>query len=279
MALIDAHRPPERNAFALVNGAGKQFDRFRRKASFRGDALERERLHEVGEGLEAAGVCRDVVAIDPIAFDQQPRQAVEQRQIGFRISRQMLRRGHRRFGRARIDDDDLGLMRIAHHPLPENRMRDAQIAADEHDHVGLFEVGIGVGRGVEAERLLCTPTTAVAMHCRVLPSPCSMPMPNLASAAEQRHFFGDDLSGAKKRDRMRAVRVLESLSSGRRTFAMQCPNRPVRIGPLDFATGVSSRGPAIEARQALPNPLGKPCPDSLDIRPMVLSRSPWPLRR
>ena len=42
------------------------------------------------------------------------RQAVEQHEVGLRLERQVLRGGHRRLGRARIDDDDLGLMRVAH---------------------------------------------------------------------------------------------------------------------------------------------------------------------
>ena len=113
----------------------------------------------------------------------------------------MLRRRHRRFGRPRIDHDDLRLMRIAHHALPQDRVGDAEIAADEHDHVGLFEIGVGVGRRVEAKRLLvgddggghALPRVAVAVeHAHA----------EFGERAEQRHFFGDDLAGAEERDRL-----------------------------------------------------------------------------
>ena len=44
MALVDAHRPPERNSFALVNRAGKLLDRLGRQPRFFGNAIEREVL-------------------------------------------------------------------------------------------------------------------------------------------------------------------------------------------------------------------------------------------
>ena len=47
-----------------------------------------------------------------------------------------------------------GELRVAHHPLPEDRVGDAEVRADQDDAVRLLEVLIGVRRGVEPERLL-----------------------------------------------------------------------------------------------------------------------------
>ena len=171
----------------------------------------------------------------------------------------MLRRGHRRFGRPRIDDDDLRLMRIPHHALPEDRMGDAQVAADEHDHVRLFEVGVGVGRGIEAERLLvrhdrrghALPRVAVAVqHAHA----------ELGQRAEQRHFLGDDLAGAQEGDRLRAVRGLDRLHA-----IDERAERRVPIDGLELAGRVAQqrRRRAIgrsRARPAPPSPLGQAMP-------------------
>ena len=116
-----------------------------------------------------------------------------------------------------------GLMRIAHHPLPEDRMGDAQIAADEHDDVRLFEVGVRVRRRVEAERLLvgddgrghALPRVAVAVqHAHA----------ELGERAEQGHFLGDDLAGAQEGDRVRAVLCSGSPSCDRRTCGAPRPS-------------------------------------------------------
>ena len=73
-----------------------------------------------------------------------------------------------------------------------------------------FEIVVGVGRGVEAERLLVShdrgghalPRVAVAVqHAHA----------ELGEAAEQRHFLGGDLAGAEKGDGVRAVLALDRL--------------------------------------------------------------------
>ena len=46
-----------------------------------------------------------------------------------------------------------GLVLVAEDPLPKDRVRNAEVGSDQHDHVGFFEIGVGIGRGVEAERL------------------------------------------------------------------------------------------------------------------------------
>ena len=66
----------------------------------------------------------------------------------------MQRSGHRGFRFARIDDDDLRLMRIAADSLPKDRMSDAQIRTDEDDNVGLLQIVVRVRRRVETKGLL-----------------------------------------------------------------------------------------------------------------------------
>ena len=78
--------------------------------------------------------------------------------------------------------------------------------ADEHEHVGLLEVGVGVRRRVEAERLLvgddrgghALARVAVAVHHAHA---------ELGERAEQRQLLGRHLAGAEERDRLRAVRA------------------------------------------------------------------------
>jgi hypothetical protein len=89
----------------------------------------------------------------------------------------VLRGVHCGLGAARINDDDVRLVRIAQHALPHDRVRDARIGADENQHVAQLEIGVGERRRIEAERLLVG-DVAVAMHWRVLESQCSAPMPN-----------------------------------------------------------------------------------------------------
>ena len=83
-------------------------------------------------------------------------------------------------------------------------MGDAQVRADEHEHVGLLEVGVGVRRRVEAERLLvgddrrghALPRVAVAVHHAHA---------ELGERAEERHLLGRHLAGAEEGDRLGPV--------------------------------------------------------------------------
>src|SRR4051812_45346386 len=58
-----------------------------------------------------------------------------------------------RLGLAWIDYDNLRLPFIREDPLPENRVRDAQIGSDQNDDIRLLEIGISERRGVKSERL------------------------------------------------------------------------------------------------------------------------------
>ena len=81
--------------------------------AFGHDALGRERRTNSANSVEAGGVRVDERAVDPAFGDHQVGQAVEQHQVALGRERQVLRGRHRGFGLARIDDDDLRVVRVA----------------------------------------------------------------------------------------------------------------------------------------------------------------------
>ena len=56
-------------------------------------------------------------------------------------------------GAARIDHDDLraALALVLHHALEQHRMAPGGVRADQHDQIGLVEIGVAAGNGVGAE--------------------------------------------------------------------------------------------------------------------------------
>ena len=115
--------------------------------------------------------------------DQHVREAVEQRAgRDFGLQRQVLRRGHRRLGLARIDRRRSRACAGCADALPHDRMRDAQVRADEHD----------ARRTPRSPRRCRAARRSRTTACRRRPTwPCTaaccrrrarMPMPNLASA-------------------------------------------------------------------------------------------------
>ena len=212
MRLVDAHRPPERHPLAPVNLFRELINLFERQTRFDFQPLIGELRHELGKRFKIVGRLLDEVAIDPAVLDQNPGDAVKQRLIAFGLERQMQRGVHRGFGHPRIDDDDLRRMRIPHDAFPHDGMGDAQVAAHEHDHVRLFKVGIGVGRGIESEGLFVSddggghalPGVAVAVqHAHA----------EFGQRPKKRHFFRRDLPGAEEGDRFLAMLGLDLLEA------------------------------------------------------------------
>ena len=115
-----------------------------------------------------------------------------------------------------------------------------------------FEVVVGVGRRVEAERLLvgddrrghALPRVAVAVHHAHA---------ELGEAAEQRHFFGRDLSGAEKRDRLGAVPLLNRFQPLAEQVAIAVSQSTGRRRPASSrSSGVVARSAAFEHGQRFP---------------------------
>ena len=119
-------------------------------------------------------------------------------------------RGHRSLSEARIDDDDLRLVFVPHDALPHDGMREAQVAADEDDRVGLLEIGVGVRRSVEAERLLVRDDRR-GHALSSIPIAVLHPHAEFGERSEQSHLFGRHLSRADERDRFRPVSRLNPL--------------------------------------------------------------------
>ena len=159
----------------------------------------------------------------------------------------MLGGGHGRLGGSRVDDDDLGVVRVATDPLPHDRVGDAQVGADEDDDVGLLEVGVGVRRRVEAEGLFvgndrgghALAGVAVAVH---------HPHAELCQRSKQRHLLGRYLPGRQEGHRFRAVPVddgAESLDErGRRRLPANRSQPAAGVAPQrgDSSIGSSEGG-------------------------------------
>ena len=151
--------------------------------------------------------------------------------------------------------------------LPQDRMGDAQVRADEHDHVGLLEVGVGVRRRVEAERLLVGddrrwPCTAAccrrraACPCRTWRARRAAPFPRWRSArcSGRRPTAGRArawIALMRSTNVSSAVVPVDRLAAGRRRLR---------------SSGVVARSGASSTASAPPSPWGRPCRGSPDSR-------------
>ena len=93
--------------------------------------------------------------IEPVVLDHQVQDAVEERRVASRLDRQEQVAGPRNRCDARIDDDDLGALLAG---LPDIVGGDGRalgdVGAADQDHVRAEDVAPGVGRAIDAERLL-----------------------------------------------------------------------------------------------------------------------------
>ena len=165
---------------------------------------------ERNEILVACRVRVDEILIDPAAGDEFVGDTVKKPEIRLRADRDMIGRGHRRFGATRINDDDAGRVRVAHHPLPHDRVRNRGIGSDEHHDVAVFKVRVGVGRRIKAERLFIGDVsgrhalTRIAVRVQAAHA-------EFKKGAKQSHLLGRDLPGRQERDAVRAVFGLHGL--------------------------------------------------------------------
>src|ERR1051325_9870761 len=158
------------------------------------------------ESFEAAGVGLDEVSVDPAVANQDCSEAVEENQIGFRTRRVVMRRGHGGFGFARIDNNDLGLVRIAQNALPHDRMCGAQVGADENDYVGFLEILVAKMRCVETDTVFVSGGDGGHALARVAVA-VNDAHAKFGESTEKGHFFGADLAGADVSDGIGAVLV------------------------------------------------------------------------
>ena len=103
--------------------------------------------------------------------------------------------GHRGLGLARVNDDDLRVMRIQDDPFPKDRMRDARISPDKDQDIGFFQIFIGIRRRVKTERLFIRGNGGRHALARI-PVAVDDPHAELRHRAQQGHLFGHYLSRA-----------------------------------------------------------------------------------
>ena len=81
MALVDSHRPPERDAGALVDSPRRIADRRGAQACLVGHPLHIEPADKGGEFVEAVRVGVDERPVDPSVLDQHVRQAIKEHEV------------------------------------------------------------------------------------------------------------------------------------------------------------------------------------------------------
>ena len=170
----------------------------------------------------AVGMGVDEFAVDPTLGDEDVRQPVQQRLVGLRLEGQVLRRRDGGFGFARIENDDFRAIRVATNALPHDRMGDAKIRSDQDDDVGLLEVLIGVGRSIEAERLLIGDDRGSHTLSRIAVA-VQHAHPEFGERPEVRHLFGRHLTGAEKCDGVFPVLCLQFLEAIAESFQGDVP--------------------------------------------------------
>src|SRR5438105_7421758 len=111
----------------------------------------------------------------------------------------MLRRVHRCLGAAWVENYNFGLVSISQDSLPHDRMGDAEIGADEDEHVRLLEIRVGERRRIEAKALLVGHVRSSHALARVRIA-VNATHAELEQSAQQRHLFSANLSGAEKGD-------------------------------------------------------------------------------
>ena len=98
------------------------------------------------------------LGVQTVLLIKMDQQTVEQRRIGTGFERQMRFGDIAGGGAARVDHHQLGLAGTAlprgEDALIQHRMAPGQIGADQHNHVGFFQVLVTTGHGIRAERPL-----------------------------------------------------------------------------------------------------------------------------
>ncbi len=91
------------------------------------------------------------------------------------------------------------MVRVAVDALPEDRVGDAWVGADQEDAVGFLQVLVGVRRRIKPEALLVGDDGRGHALPRV-PVAVDHAHPELRERAEQGHLLGGDLPGAEEGD-------------------------------------------------------------------------------
>ena len=135
------------------------------------------------------------------------REGVEKGEVRFRSERDVTGGDLSGFGAAWIDDHDVGIPFVAHHALPHDGVCDGRVGSDENEGVRFLEVGISVGRGVEAKGLFVGDHggghTLASVAVTVLDTHSEF-----SEGAEEEEVFDRDLTGGNEGDGVFAVLFL-----------------------------------------------------------------------
>jgi len=156
VALIDAHGPPK--AHALLSGYQlcQFFDLADGKTTGCRTAIQGEIADMLSKEPKPVRVRGDPVLLDMTVGDQPVRKTVQHDQITLGLERQVTGRFSGGFGLAWIENHDGGLVPVPLDPLPEDRVGDDGIRADEDEAVALLGIPVGIG-GASKRRLACRP--------------------------------------------------------------------------------------------------------------------------
>ena len=209
--------------------------RFADTAQFCGEA-RRVVAHEILECGETVGMGVDVGAIDQPFPDQVMQHAVEQRDIGAGLDRQM-QVGHRcSIGAARIDDDPAdrrvgGFGRFQ--PSVQHRMRIRHVAASKENGLRVLEIFVAGRRAIGAQRQLVGGDRRRHAQARIGVDIVGAHQA-LGELVEEIVIFGQQLAGYIECDRIRAM-----LRIVRRSVAQPSP-MPIPNPRADAASCVQA---------------------------------------
>lgn len=209
--LVDAHRPPHRDALGGIGDElGKGFNFESTDLGILTGGVGRVGAHEASEVFKVLGVILNKFFIDPRLPNDAVGEGVEEGKVALGFDLQVLRCDLCGLGDAGIDDDDLGVPFVACEALVKDGVGDGEIGADEDDDVRFFEVGVAEGRSVETEGLLVGDDggghALAGISVAVFEAHSK-----LGEGSEEGHFFGRDLSGREKGDGIFSVGGLNLL--------------------------------------------------------------------
>ncbi len=156
MGLVETLQDGGQQPLGVPDYLGGPPDSFCGHAADVGHPLRRVFSDATAKFVEADGVRVDVAVVDPIVSDHLVQQSIHQRHVGSRHRRQMHGGSARDRRRPRIDADDLrrvGSGEPVKDSTPQHGLRLSDVVAEQRDHIGVIDVGVGAGLAVTGERL------------------------------------------------------------------------------------------------------------------------------
>ncbi len=209
--VLDAAGMQQETGWRRAPHLGGADDHLRRHAGNPGGILRRVLLHRLGKRLEAGGVLRDEVAVDPAALDHDVQHAVEDADVaaGAHRNEQVGIASDRRH--ARIEDDQLAAVLAR---LPQVVGGDGSALGDVRargqDDLRFGDVGPGIGAAVDAENLLRRGPGGHHAEASVVIN-VGGPQSNARELAHQVGFLVGKRGAGQHGERIVAVRLLNAL--------------------------------------------------------------------